>query len=73
MIPIDTSPDVFWRQIEYYRRIGRAGRMRLMEELCEGGRRLASDGVRKRHPEFHDAQVRREVIRILYEVAPSIR
>ena len=69
----ETSPDAFWRQVEHYRRVGRSGRARLVEELCDGGREALAAGVRRRHPSYDEGRVRREVVRILYEVWPALR
>ena len=70
MIPSDTTADAFAAQVRYYRGIGREGRLRLTLELSDDARRLATDGVRRRHPEFSDDDVRREVLR-MFGVAPS--
>ena len=72
MIPADTSPDAFLRQVEWLRRKGGLGRLVLMLEMCDESRELAASGVRRRRPDLNEEQVRREVIRLLNDVAPTL-
>jgi hypothetical protein len=63
-IPRDTTVDAFWVQIDVMRRLGVEGRARLTFQLCEQLRRIVEDGVRMRHPDYTDEQVRLAAIRL---------
>jgi hypothetical protein len=63
-IPRDTTPEAFWAQIEALRRLGFEGRVNLTFRLCDNLRRVLADGVRHRHPDYTDDQVRLAVIRL---------
>ncbi|MCG3157041.1 MAG: hypothetical protein DKINENOH_03672 [bacterium] len=62
--PLDTSPEVERIQIECLRRKSPAERLQLAIELTRASRRLLAMGVRRRHPEYDDEQVRLAVIRL---------
>jgi hypothetical protein len=62
----DTSPAVAEAQNQLYREIGIAGRARIAAEMSDMLRNLAIAGVRMRHPEFDDEQVRAEVLAVFY-------
>jgi hypothetical protein len=63
-IPRDTTPEAFWVQIEALRRLGTEGRARMTFQLCDQVRRFAAAGVRSRHPDYTDEQIRFAVIRL---------
>jgi hypothetical protein len=58
MRPLDTSEQAASIQIAVYRRMEPAARLRVALELTEMSRRLLTDGIRKRHPEYDGEQVR---------------
>lgn len=60
----DTSEDAHALQIEGYRRMGPAARLRTALELTELSRRFLAAGVRKRHPEYDEEQVRLATARL---------
>jgi hypothetical protein len=62
----DTSPDADAVQLEAYRRMGGAGRAQVMFRLNEMARRTAEAGIRRRHPEYDDAQVMLALARLLH-------
>jgi hypothetical protein len=62
----DTSPAMREAQNQLYREIGPAGRARVAAEMSDMLRELASAGVRLRHPEYDDEQVRAEVLAVFY-------
>ncbi len=65
MRPFDTSPDAEKLQIEIFRRMEPRKRLEsaaLLSEIC---RTLLAVGIRKRHPNYGDEQVRLAVIRCL--------
>jgi hypothetical protein len=53
----DTSAEADRVQIEIYRRMGGAGRLRAAFQLIELARQAAVSGIRSRHPEYDDEQV----------------
>jgi hypothetical protein len=61
----DTSPEADAVQIEACRRMGGTGRAQVMFRLCEMARQAAEGGIRRRHPEYDDAQVRLAYARLL--------
>ena len=62
----DTSPSVHALHIRLYREAGPERRAAMAAELSEVIREVSRAGVRLRHPEFSEAQVNRELLRILY-------
>lgn len=63
-IPRDTSPDAFWAQCNALRRLGTAGRLRLAFDLTDQVWKTTEAGIRRRHPEYSDEQVRLALIRM---------
>jgi len=70
MIVRDTSAAAAAHQLELYRLAGPQRRVEIAAELSDAVRELARAGVRLRHPEFSDDQVRRELLRIFYGAGP---
>jgi hypothetical protein len=62
----DTSPAIAETQYQLYREIGPEGRGRIAAEMSDMLRELAIAGVRLRHPEFGEEQVRAEVLAVFY-------
>ena len=60
----DTSPEAASVQLDAYRRMSPAARLRVGLELTAVSRRLLADGVRRRHPEYSDEQVRLAFLRL---------
>jgi hypothetical protein len=65
MRPLDTSPDAERIQIEIFERMGLEKRLQAAAFLSQTCRALLAAGVRKRHPEYDEEQVRLAVIRCL--------
>jgi hypothetical protein len=63
-IPRDTSREAFWVQVDVMRRLGVEGRAKLTFRLCDNLRRVLAEGVRHRHPQYTDDQVRLAVTRL---------
>jgi hypothetical protein len=61
----DTSSDAEKVQIEIFRRLGPEKRLQSAALLSETCRSLLAEGVRKRHPNYNEEQVRLAVIRCL--------
>jgi hypothetical protein len=53
-------------QIRLYREAGPERRAAMAADLSEAVREFSRAGVRLRHPEFSEAEVNRELLRILY-------
>lgn len=64
-IPRDTSRDAFLKQIEILRGLGTSGRAAMTLEFSDNLRQIVKDGVRHRHPDWDEARVRQEVLRIV--------
>jgi hypothetical protein len=64
-VPQDTTPDADEVQIEAYRRMGRTGRAAATFSLIELARRLALAGIRARHPDYGDEQLRMAYARLV--------
>jgi len=61
----DTTDDVLREHIEGLRRLGIGGRAAMTFELSDNLRQIVKDGVRHRHPDWDEARVKREVLRIV--------
>ncbi|MBI4508811.1 MAG: hypothetical protein HY698_04190 [Deltaproteobacteria bacterium] len=61
---MDTTPAAASVQLDVYRRMSPAARLRVALELTAMSRRLLADGVRRRHPEYSDEQVRLAFLRL---------
>jgi hypothetical protein len=61
----DTARDAEKKQIEILSRMGPEGRLRAAMELSRISRNLLLEGVRKRHPDYSERQVRLETIRLI--------
>jgi hypothetical protein len=57
-VPHDTSADAYRVQIEIYRRMGGPGRVAEMFRLNDLARKMTMAGIRSRHPEYDDEQLR---------------
>ena len=62
--PLDTSPEAERVQIEIFRKMTLERRLRTATELTELVRATLAEGVRMRHPDYNDEQVRLAVIRL---------
>jgi hypothetical protein len=62
--PLDTSPEVERVQVEIFRKMTPARRLQLAIELTQTSRKLLALGVRRRHPEYNEEQIRLAVIRL---------
>lgn len=66
MDPSDTSPQAAALLIDIYRKLGPGGRSRIAADLSDAVRETAISGIRRRHPEYTDAEVTRALIVMLY-------
>ena len=63
-LPPDTSPDADAMQLDVYRRLGGAGRLAIVFRLNALVREAAAAGIRRRHPDYTDEQVRAALMRL---------
>jgi pimeloyl-CoA synthetase len=64
-IPRDTTRDAFIKQMEILRGLGTSGRAAMTFELSDNLRQIVKDGVRHRHPDWDEARVKEEFLRIV--------
>jgi hypothetical protein len=64
LIPADTTPEAWAVQVEIFRRMDPSRRLELALRMSDSLRRVTAAGVRARHPEYTDEQVRLAVIRL---------
>jgi hypothetical protein len=61
----DTARDAERKQIDILRRLGPEGRLHAAIELTRTSRKLLSEGVQRRHPDYNERQIRLETIRLI--------
>ena len=61
----DTSPDAERAQREVLARMSGARRIEIAFEMAASVREIAAHGIRSRHPEYDEAQVRLALFRVL--------
>jgi hypothetical protein len=62
-IPADTSPDAFHVLVHTYRAMPGSRRLELALALSDAIQEMGAAGIRQRHPEYTDRQVRRQLAR----------
>jgi hypothetical protein len=62
----DTSPEADAVQTEAYRRMGGPARAEILFRLTRMARMASEAGIRSRHPEYDDAQVKLALARLIY-------
>ncbi|MBW2031454.1 MAG: hypothetical protein JRJ03_18470 [Deltaproteobacteria bacterium] len=65
MVRTDTTVEAEKKQIEIFRKMGPEKRLINSVSLAQTSRRLLAAGVRMRHPEYSDDQVRLATIRLI--------
>jgi hypothetical protein len=65
-VPSDTSPDAQAVQDEIYRRLGGRERVAIAFRLSATARTTTCAGIRRRHPQYSDAQVHAALARLLF-------
>jgi hypothetical protein len=63
--PLDTSVDAEQLQADVYARMDGGRRVELAIEMSMAMRVIAADGIRARHPEYADSEVRHALHRLL--------
>ena len=64
-IPADTTPEAHAVQVEMFRRMDPADKLKMAMRMSDGARELSCAGVRLRHPEYSADQVRLAVNRLM--------
>lgn len=62
----DTHPEAGRAQLEILRRMDGGERLGLALSISQSVRQVAESGIRSRHPEYGDAEVRRAMTWLLY-------
>lgn len=66
----DTTPDAAAIQQDIFRRMTTEQRLRIALEMSDSMRNVALAGLRSRRPELNEAELRRELMRIMYDFVP---
>lgn len=66
MAVTDTSPRAAAIHLELYRAAGPARRAQVAVDLSDATRETTLAGIRRRHPEFSEAEVRESFLRLVY-------
>jgi hypothetical protein len=64
----DTSAKAAAIQLQLYRDAGPSRRAQIAVDLSDAVRETTLAGIRRRHPEYSDAEVRAEFLRIVYGI-----
>jgi hypothetical protein len=64
----DTSPAAHELQMRLYRAMSASERCGLALRMSDDVRRIAAEGIRQRHPEYSEHEVRRALLALLYGV-----
>jgi len=62
----DTSREAYERQLALYRAMTPERRSELALEMSDDVRRIAAEGIKRRHPEYSERDVRRALVALLY-------
>ncbi|MBN1805653.1 MAG: hypothetical protein JW837_10410 [Sedimentisphaerales bacterium] len=65
MIPADTTIEAFRKQVEILRRMGPERRLKIAFELSDNLRSIVEAGVRERHDDYDEQQIKHEVLRLM--------
>jgi hypothetical protein len=66
MRPKDTSPEIHQLQTARYRALSPEQRAEIAAELSHLARAMAEEGIRLRHPQYSEQEVRRALLHLLY-------
>ena len=68
MRPADTSPEAFTYHMDRYRELGASGRSRIAADLSDAVRQTAIAAIRRRHPDYSEAEVSRTFLKVVYRI-----
>ena len=63
-VPADTRPEAAWVQFDIYQRMPPEKRLELAFQMSDFVREIVREGLRDRHPEYTDEQVRLAACRL---------
>lgn len=66
MAASDTTPRAAAIQLQLYRQAGPSRRVQIAVELSDAVRETALAGIRRRHPDYTEEEVRADFLRIVY-------
>ena len=66
MRAFDTSPEAHAHQLRLVRSMSPSQRSELALRMSEDIRRIAAEGIQKRHPEYSEQDVHRALVVLLY-------
>lgn len=66
MRPYDTSPEAHELQLRLYRSMTDEQRSGLALEMSDDVRQIAREGIKQRHPEYTDEDVKKALVALLY-------
>lgn len=74
-LPGDTTPEAWAVQLEILRRMTGPERVAMAFEMSEAARALSEAGIRHRHPEWNEGQVRDALMEMLLglDLANAVR
>ena len=74
-LPDDTTPEAWAVQLEILRRMTGPERVAMAFEMSEAARALSEAGIRHRHPEWNEGQVRDALMEMLLglDLANAVR
>ena len=67
----DTSPEAAAIQAEIFRRMTPAERVKMALEMSDSMRNVALAGLRSRHPEMTEEELKWELMRLMYGFVPK--
>ena len=67
LIPSDTSPEAFVRQIEVLRKMSIEERATMTFELSDNLRSITESGIKQRHPDYTPDQIKMAWIKLTIE------
>ena len=73
MRPHDTTQAAHEIQIRLYRAMTDTQRAELALQMSDDLRRIAADGIRMRHPDYTESEVRRALVALLYGADAAAR
>jgi hypothetical protein len=70
-MPFDTTPEAAAVQAGIFRAMTTTQRLRMALEMSESVRNVALAGLRSRRPELNAHELSRELLRVMYGIAPQ--
>ena len=69
----DTSQEAYELQLRRYRAMGDEERAGLALEMSDDIRSVAAEGIRQRHPQYSERDVRKALVALLYGAEAAAR